>query len=275
MTDQYAVMGNPIGHSKSPAIHAAFAAQTGESLEYCAQLVELDGFAEAVSQFFASSGKGLNITVPFKEQAWQLVDKHTERAALAGAVNTLYRDDQGLLWGDNTDGIGLVNDLQVNQACMLQGKRVLILGAGGAVKGILLPFLSQQPAEVVIANRTVSKARALAEQFAQYGTVESAEFESLQGAFDVIVNGTSASLQGQLPPLPEQIVTDSTVCYDMMYGAELTAFNCWASELGAAKCIDGLGMLVEQAAEAFAVWRQVRPSTAQVIADMRAQLRVS
>jgi len=275
MADRYAVFGNPIKHSKSPRIHAAFARQTGEAVAYTAELVELGegDFEREVARFFDAGGKGLNITVPFKQNAWRMAEKRSPAAERAGAVNTLYRDDSGALCGDNTDGIGLVSDLQNNHGVGLGGKRVLMLGAGGAVRGVLEPFLSAGVAEIVIANRTVAKAQELARLFGDLGRLSACAFDEIEPrAFDVIVNGTSASLQGELPPLPDAVVGADTACYDMMYGAEPTPFCRWAVQRGAAKAIDGLGMLVEQAAESFRIWRGVKPETRAVIARVRAEL---
>lgn len=271
MTDatRYAVVGNPIGHSLSPAIHTRFAEQTGEAVRYERIEAPLEGFEVTVRAFFSEGGGGLNVTVPFKQQAWELAEEHTQRAAGAGAVNTLWQDARGRLHGDNTDGAGLVRDLVTNNGVQLDGARVLILGAGGAVRGVLTPLLEAGPQQVVIANRTLEKARGLCEHFADQGNLEASTFEALKGPFDVIINGTSASLQGELPPLADTLVGGSTVCYDMMYGSETTAFNAWAGERGAARTLDGLGMLVEQAAESFLQWRGVRPDTAPVIAALR------
>ncbi len=269
--DSYAVMGNPIAHSKSPAIHTLFADQTGQSLRYTANLVETDGFEKAVKDFFENGDLGLSITVPFKEEAWQLAKKRTSRAEKAGAVNTLWQDDQGLLHGDNTDGLGLVADLKENNGVNINGARILVLGAGGAVRGVLEPLLSEQPAELVIANRTLSKAEALVGLFPGEA-VSSSSFEDIEGRFDLIINGTAASLQGEMPPVPEHIVDNSTCCYDMMYGAEETVFNRWCRERGAKKTIDGLGMLVEQAAEQFSIWRGVRPDTRKVLDLLRNEI---
>lgn len=270
--DRYAVFGNPIGHSKSPLIHRLFAAQTGEPLSYDALLAPLDDFTGFARAFFAE-GLGANVTVPFKEEAFRLADELTARAARAGAVNTLKRLDDGRLLGDNTDGAGLVRDLTVNAGLALAGKRILLLGAGGAVRGVLEPLLAQQPAELVIANRTVEKAEALARLFADLGPVLASGFDWIDAPVDLIVNGTSASLAGELPPIsPSLIRPGHTVCYDMMYAKEPTAFNRWAAEHGAARTLDGLGMLVEQAAEAFFVWRGVRPDSAPVLAELRRML---
>ncbi|WP_419812426.1 shikimate dehydrogenase [Bacterioplanoides sp.] len=273
MTDLYAVMGNPIGHSKSPQIHTAFAKITDQNLLYSAILVPLDGFDAAVDDFFRRGGKGLNITVPFKENAWRYADAFSPRAQRAQAVNTLIRQDDGSVLADNTDGVGMVRDIMVNQQVTIAGKRVLVLGAGGAVRGVLQPLLEQSPAEVVIANRTVSKAEALAADFADLGCISGCGFAEVAGEFDLIINGTSASLAGELPPIPPTSITANTVSYDMMYGAETTVFNQWALDQGAAKVIDGLGMLVEQAAEAFRLWRDVLPQTAGVMAALREDRR--
>lgn len=271
MTEQarYAVVGNPIEHSLSPRIHTAFAAQTGESMRYERLLAPVDGFGPTIEDFFSGGGAGLNVTVPFKQQAWEMAVRHQPRAARAGAVNTLWRDARGDLVGDNTDGSGLVRDLCVNHGITLSQSRVLVLGAGGAVRGILEPFLAQQPFEVVIANRTLARAHELCELFGDSGAIAASTFEALSGPFDLIINGTSTSLQGDLPPLPEALVTATTVCYDMMYSQTETAFNAWARRQGAGQCLDGLGMLVEQAAESFRQWRGVRPDTDAVIAMLR------
>lgn len=270
--DRYGVFGNPIGHSKSPLIHRLFAEQTAQQLSYQALLAPLDAFDGYARGFFAE-GRGANVTVPFKEQAFALADSLTERARRAGAVNTLKKLDDGSLLGDNTDGAGLVRDLTVNAGIELRGKRILLLGAGGAVRGILEPFLAQQPQSLVIANRTVDKAEQLARQFADLGPVVASGFDWIDAPVDLIINGTSASLAGQLPPISASLIQPGhTCCYDMMYGAGPTAFNRWAAEQGAARTLDGLGMLVEQAVEAFHLWRGVRPDSAPVLAELRRQL---
>lgn len=266
--DSYAVMGNPVAHSKSPVIHTLFADQTGQNLRYTATRVETDSFQKAVEAFFENGDLGLSITLPFKEQAWQLAEKRTSRAEKAGAVNTLWQDEHGQLHADNTDGLGLVADLKDNNGVTIKGARVLILGAGGAVRGVLEPILSEQPAELVIANRTLSKAEALVELFPGE-SISSSSFENIEGRFDLVINGTAASLHGEMPPVPKHIVDNNTCCYDMMYGAEETVFNRWCREQGAEKTIDGLGMLVEQAAEQFAIWRGVRPDTRKVLDLLR------
>jgi shikimate dehydrogenase len=277
MTDRYAVMGNPIAHSKSPQIHAAFAVQTGQDIEYTRILVEPGELPAAVKQFRLEAGKGLNITVPFKNDAYALADRHTERAVRAGAVNTLRFNNDGTVDADNTDGIGLVRDLTKNNEINLQGKRLLILGAGGAVQGVLQPLLEQQPTEIVLANRTAKKAVSLALAFSTDGyPVRGGGFDELAGQqFDGIINGTAASLQGELPPLPDDVLKADGWVYDMMYGAKPTPFMLWGREHGAAKVLDGLGMLVEQAAESFTLWRGVRPSTAEVIASLRHELEAT
>lgn len=270
--DNYAVFGSPIRHSKSPRIHRLFADQTGQSLAYTAQEVSAERFESEVTQFFERGGKGLNCTVPLKELAWRFAGQKTERAESAKAVNTLALQPDGSILGDNTDGIGLVTDLTDNHAVTLAGKRLLLLGAGGAARGILRPLLERQPACLVIANRTAGKAVGLAAEFSGLGNISGCGFEELAGkAFDVILNATSASLSDELPPLPEGLLLPQGVCYDLAYGNEPTAFVRWGVDHGAAKSLDGLGMLVEQAAEAFYLWRGVRPETAPVIALLNAE----
>ncbi|GGO77452.1 shikimate dehydrogenase (NADP(+)) [Marinobacterium nitratireducens] len=271
--DRYAVFGNPIGHSKSPLIHRAFAQQTGQPLTYDAVLVPQEGFEIAVADFFDHGGKGLNITVPFKQQAWAAAQWRTPAAELAGAVNTLYRDAQGRLCGDNTDGVGMVRDIVENHGGMIRGKRVLVLGAGGAVRGVLQPLLEQRPETLVIANRTVARAEELACLFEHLGPVRGCGFDDLDGqVFDLVINGTAASLAGELPPLPSGLLENGAWCYDMMYAAESTPFCDWARAQGASVVLDGLGMLVEQAAESFAIWRGTRPETGTVARQVREAL---
>ncbi|MGZ8152433.1 MAG: shikimate dehydrogenase [Methylovulum sp.] len=270
--DRYAVFGCPIKHSKSPRIHRIFAEQTEQALDYDAQEVPAEQFAQAVTTFFAEGGKGLNCTVPLKELAWAYADKKTERAQLAKAVNTLALQADGTLLGDNTDGVGLVTDLMVNHAIPLMGLRVLILGAGGASRGIMAPILEQSPDSIVIANRTLDKAVNLAAEFQHKGPVAGCGFEHLQNRqFDLILNATSASLSDQLPPLPEGLLAANGVCYDLAYGNTPTAFVRWGRENRALKSLDGLGMLVEQAAQAFYIWRGVRPETRPVIELLNAE----
>ena len=268
--DQYCVFGNPIAHSKSPDIHAAFAAQTGQRIGYARRLAPLGGFADAVRQFIAEGGQGANVTLPFKLDACALADTLTARGRAAGAVNTLsFRD--GAIVGDNTDGAGLVADILRNAGVAIEGKRVLLLGAGGAARGALLPLLAQHPALVTIANRTPATAAALARQFsAAAGRAQllACEFGGLDTAFDIIINATSASLSRQMPPLAPAVFGASTLALDMMYGKEPTVFLEFAAAHGA-QVRDGLGMLVEQAAEAFFVWRGVRPETGALLAQMR------
>ncbi len=270
MTDHYAVMGNPVAHSKSPRIHALFARQTGEQLEYTAILVALDGFQAAVAGFLSSGGKGLNITVPFKEQAWQLAATRSMRAQHAGAVNTLVLHNDGNHHGDNTDGVGLVRDLCNNHGADLTGRRILLVGAGGAARGVTEPLLEKRPRLLVIANRTADKAVELARHFCALGHTEGCGLDDVEGqAFDLIINATAASLSGAVPALPDSVVTRNCWCYDMMYGAGPTVFMTWATQRGADRVMDGLGMLVEQAAESFYLWRGIRPDTAPVIATLR------
>ncbi len=270
--DHYAVMGNPIAHSKSPRIHRLFAEQTGEPVCYRAILVEPGKLPAAVADFVAEGGRGLNITVPFKQDAWQLVDRRSPRAERAGAVNTI-RIEPAELFGDNTDGVGLVRDLTDNLGLSLRDRRILLMGAGGAARGVLAPLLEQQPALVVIANRTAQRAVALAEAFADLGTVQGCGYEALgELRFDLLINATAASLQGDLPPLPDGLLAEGGAAYDMMYGARPTAFMQWAKWQGATTVADGLGMLVEQAAESFLVWRGVRPRTRPVIQRLREEL---
>ncbi|HBF93724.1 MAG TPA: shikimate dehydrogenase [Marinobacter adhaerens] len=270
--DLYAVVGNPISHSKSPRIHSLFASETGEPVEYTAIQAPLDDFAGTVRQFFERGGKGLNVTVPFKEDAWKLADRRTERAQNAGAANTLYLDDEGRLTADNTDGCGIVRDLVVNHGVVLGQARILVLGAGGAVRGVLGPILAEHPAAITIANRTVAKADALVNLFkpvAGETALSACGFEQPREPFDVIINGTSASLQGDLPPLSPEVLGEQTVVYDMMYSLQTTTFNQWALEQGAQIVHDGLGMLVEQAAESFRIWRGISPATRPVIEELR------
>ncbi|MCG6658560.1 shikimate dehydrogenase [Halomonas campisalis] len=270
MTDRYCVFGHPVGHSKSPAIHAAFAKQTGEDIDYTAIEAPLDDFVGAWRAFVAEGGRGANVTVPFKEEAFRLCDRLSERASRAGAVNTLILADDGTTHGDTTDGVGLVRDLK-RQGMSLAGARVLVLGAGGAVRGVLEPLLAESPASLVIANRTAAKAEALAADFRDLGKIRGGGFDDLAGPFDLVINGTSASLAGDLPPLPDDLFAEGATAYDMMYGAEPTVFLQWATERGA-HGVDGLGMLVEQAAESFFQWRGKRPDTAPVLEMLRCSL---
>jgi shikimate dehydrogenase len=266
MTDKYAVIGNPIRHSKSPLIHSEFARQTRQDLEYTAIEVPLNDLGHQLQQLRdLLKFKGLNITVPFKEQIGQFVTDKSERAERAGAINTLLFRDDGTVYGDNTDGVGLCRDLTDNHHIDLKGQRILLLGAGGAARGVIEPLLGYQPAELFIANRTASKACALADLFHDLGNTQAGGFDDLRPDFDVVINATAASLQGEVPPLPDNLLADNAACYDMMYSDTDTAFVTWAKQHNAAKAIDGLGMLVEQAAEAFWLWRGVRPDTQSVI----------
>lgn len=274
--DRYVVIGNPVAHSKSPYIHAAFAAQTAQPLEYQRLLAPLDGFATSVQTFRQQGGRGANVTVPFKLEACALASELTTRAAAAGAVNTLRFDGEKIL-GDNTDGIGLMTDIVQNAGVPLQGKRILLLGAGGAARGCILPLLEQMPAELVIANRTLSKAQELqqlAQRYLPQSAVSVGTFTDVGGHFDVIINATSASLHDDVPPLAGSLFDAGTLAYDLMYAAQPTAFLRFAAAQGA-QCRDGLGMLVEQAAEAFFLWRGVRPQTSAVLAELRQALNAS
>lgn len=272
--DRYAVFGNPIAHSKSPQIHTHFAEQTDQQMIYTAELAEVENFENRVREFVANNGKGLNITVPFKQQAWELATQRSPRADRAGAVNTIIVKQDGSYYGENTDGTGLVRDLTENHQISLKDKRILILGAGGAVRGVLEPILNKHPAEVLIANRTLSKALQLAVDFADLGKISGCGFDELEGeSFDIVINGTSASLHGDLPPLPNGLFNDNASAYDMMYAAHPTVFMEWAEQHGATKVLDGLGMLVEQAAEAFTLWRGGLPETKPVIDAIRASLK--
>ena len=273
--DRYAVFGNPVSHSRSPDIHATFARQTGEDLIYTRQYIELDNFVDSAQAFFADGGKGLNITLPFKTEAFDFADTLTERARRAGAVNTLTANADGTVLGDNTDGIGLVRDMLDNLNWKISGQRILVIGAGGAVRGILEPLLSLSPASLVIANRTLAKALQLAEGFADLGKVLGVGFGELEALspFDLVINGTSASLSGELPPLPENLVIENACAYDMMYAAEPTVFMQWMKQRGVNRLADGLGMLVEQAAESFYLWRGVRPTTSTLITELREDIQ--
>jgi shikimate dehydrogenase len=269
--DHYVVIGNPIEHSKSPAIHTQFALQTQQALRYERLLVALDGFDATIQNLVASGIRGANVTVPFKLDAFHIATDLTPRARAAGAVNTLKFEDNKII-GDNTDGVGLVRDIVVNAGISLQSRRILLLGAGGAARGVILPLLSELPAELVIANRTVQKAQDLLTQFHGHSVALSASsFDDLSGEFDVVINATSASLSDGLPNISSSLFNEKSFIYDMMYGAKPTNFMQWAAEKKAT-VRDGLGMLVEQAAESFELWRGVRPDTAPVYALLRSQL---
>jgi shikimate dehydrogenase len=266
MSDRYWVIGHPVAHSKSPAIHAAYARQTGQDIIYERCLAPLDAFAQTVDQLRKQGGKGANVTVPFKIDAFNLCDRLTERARAAGAVNTLVFDDD--MVGDNTDGAGLVNDIVLNAAFALAGKRILLLGAGGAARGVILPLLDQNPASIVIANRTVANAEAIVQAFARPELSACGFGFRPDAPFDLIINATSASLAAELPPVDPAVFGTNTLALDMMYGRDPTVFMSFAAKHGA-QVRDGLGMLVEQAAEAFALWRGVRPATGDVLKALR------
>ena len=267
MPDQYAVIGNPVDHSQSPLIHAAFARQTGEDLEYGRLLAPKDAFCASANDFRTRGGRGLNVTLPFKGAAFRYAAFLSERASAAQAVNTL-KFERGVIFGDNTDGAGLVNDLTQNLGRVLSGQRILLLGAGGAARGVIEPLLQQQPAQLTLANRTPDKAQRLARSFG--GALEAGDYAALAGRqFDVIVNATSASLAGELPPLPPGVFARGALAYYMMYGKAETPFLAFARSQGAARLADGLGMLVEQAVESFFVWRGLRPDGAAVLKQLR------
>ncbi|MFM7784350.1 MAG: shikimate dehydrogenase [Gammaproteobacteria bacterium] len=274
MSARYAVAGNPVAHSRSPFIHAAFARQTGQDIRYTRLLVPLGGFEPAARAFFAAGGKGLNVTVPFKRDAHALADRLTERAARAGAVNTLAEQD-GRLLGDNTDGAGLLRDIRVNLGWQIKDARVLLLGAGGAVQGVLGPLLAEGPRSIFIANRTAARAHELLALFpAEPRLAAGGLVDCPSGPFDVVINATSAGLGGELAAVPAGVIGATSHCYDMVYGNEPTAFLREATRRGAAAVADGLGMLVEQAAESFCLWRGVRPDTGHVIAQLRQGWRI-
>lgn len=274
--DRYAVFGNPIAHSKSPQIHTLFAEQTKQAIQYSAELAEAGRFDSTVKNFIDNGGKGLNITVPFKEDAWRYATRLSKRAQRAGAVNTLKIELDGSLSGETTDGTGLVCDLVTNHFIQIKNKDVLIIGAGGAVRGVLETLLAEQPASLLITNRTKQKATQLADIFSDLGTINGCGLDEInERNFDIVINGTSASLKGDLPPLPNSIFKKNSCSYDMMYAAQATPFMQWSTENGASQVFDGLGMLVEQAAESFFIWRDVRPETATVIQTIRQQLTQS
>lgn len=268
--DRYAVFGNPIKHSKSPAIHTMFAQQCSQHMVYRAVRVEPDGFARAAGKFFEDGGRGLNITVPFKRDAFEFADQLSERAARAGAVNTLTRTEDGTIAGDNTDGVGLLRDLTDNLGWTVHGMRILLIGAGGAARGVLEPLLRERPVSVVIVNRTGERAQRLAQEFADIGPLEGGGSELVADRqFDLIINASSAGLSGAAPDLGGAVLTERSCCYDMVYGSEPTPFMRWSAHHAAWAVADGLGMLVEQAAESFFIWRKVRPETGPVISQLR------
>lgn len=273
--DRYAVVGCPVAHSKSPFIHGMFAEQAGQTMSYEKLEIAPENFVTEVNEFFAQGGLGLNVTLPHKETAWEMVDWRAPNADRAGAVNTLYRMKDGRLAGDNTDGVGLVRDIEDNHGGILHGANVLILGAGGAVRGLLPRLLAAQPRSVSLVNRTVARAQALADIFADQLTITVLSYEELkqqEAAYDWIINGSSGGLKGEMPDLPPTLIAPTTACYDMVYAPGGTVFQRWADDHGARLALDGAGMLVEQAAEAFYLWRGVRPETAPVIQALRANL---
>jgi shikimate dehydrogenase len=274
MTDLYAVIGNPIGHTKSPLIHTLFAEAAGQNIAYVAIAGPPGGFAARVDRFRREGGRGLNVTLPFKLDAFAYATHVSERARLAGAVNAM-KFDGGSAEAENFDGVGLVNDIQRNLGYPLSGRRILVLGAGGAARGVIIPFLVEKPAALAVANRTPEKARALATQFSAHGEIAAMDYGALAGlpAFDLVVNATSASLSGDLPPVPEASFARGSLGYELAYSKGLTPFLRVARSAGAARLADGVGMLVEQAAEAFEWWRGVRPDTAPVIERLTIPLR--
>jgi len=274
MTDRYAVIGNPISQSKSPLIHASFARATHQDLEYGLVEGPLDGFAAAVREFQRAGGRGMNVTAPFKLQAFELADEKSQQAQLAGAANALKFEADGRILAENFDGIGLTNDIVRNLGAALAGQRVLVLGAGGAVRGLLLPFLAHTPAELVIANRDAGKAAQLAQQLAAHGKVRGGGYADIgAGRFDIVVNATSASLRAELPPVSPEVFAIDGLAYELAYGKGLTPFLRLAQNAGVKRLADGVGMLVEQAAEAFAWWRGVRPETRALIDQMTIPLQ--
>ncbi len=279
MPDQYAVFGNPIAHSQSPQIHTWFAQQTQQQLEYKAILAPVDDFEASATAFFAKGGKGANVTVPFKLDALVFADQLSPRARRAGAVNTLQKGKNGEVYGDNTDGIGLVRDLTNNLGFNLTGKKVLLLGAGGAARGVIEPLLNAGIAQLKIANRTPEKAQQLVQVFHVLETTipfTAGGWASLEGEqYDLVINATSSSLAGDLPPLPNGLLAQDSLAYDLMYSQQATPFMLWAQQQCAAQTADGLGMLVEQAAEAFFLWRQVRPETQSVLQRLKQRIQAA
>lgn len=269
--DQYGVVGHPVAHSLSPFIHAMFARQTGQSMSYRLFDFAPEELDQRIAAFFAGGGRGLNITLPYKIAAMAHAQELTPRAQHAGAVNTLAMRKDGTILGDNTDGVGLTQDLCVNQGVVVTRRRVLIIGAGGAVRGVLAPLLALEPEVVVIANRTADRAKALAAAFAQMGNVQGVGFRYVAGGpYDLVINATSASLTGEIPDVPVAVVGPQTFCYDMAYGKGDTAFVRWTLELGCRAAVSGWGMLVEQAAESFRLWRGARPLTRPVLSALTA-----
>ena len=269
--DRYAVVGNPVAHSLSPQIHASFAEQMQQQMSYEAIELAIDKFPLEILELQRQGLKGANVTVPFKQQAWEICSHRSPRAEQAGAVNTLSFLDNGEIRGDNTDGTGLTRDLQDNHKVIIPNRKILILGAGGAVRGVLAPLLALEPQSILIANRTLKKAEKLAAKFSAIGPISNCGYDDLGAEkFDLVINATAAGLSNQVPPVNEAVIGNRTICYDMMYQLEgPTAFVAWAQNQGAVGVFDGLGMLVEQAAESFYIWRGVRVSTAEVISNLR------
>lgn len=268
MTDLYAVIGNPVAHSKSPFIHSQFARQTNQSLHYGTILAPIDGFIEAVDHFKSEGGNGLNVTVPFKLEAYQLASQLSQRAQRAQAVNLL-KFKNNTIFGDNTDGVGLVRDISINLGFTIKGKRILLMGAGGAARGVILPLLNEKPLSLTIANRTLEKAIALEQIFSSDGKLKGVTYAELAGhQFDLVINATSSSLQDALPPLPARLFATGALAYDMVYGKK-TPFLNFAEQEGAQHLADGIGMLVEQAAESFFIWRNIRPQTSEIIDQLK------
>ncbi len=274
MSNRYAVIGSPINHSLSPRIHALFAEQTNQTIEYTATEVLADNFFHQINYFAKQDFHGLNVTLPLKGLAWEMADHCEPTANRAKAVNTIRFEKDGRRSGFNTDGVGLLRDLGENHNIDLQGLRILLLGAGGAVRGVLAPLLYEKPECIVIANRTAAKAQKLAKEFRDLGKVQGGGYELLvDHQFDMIINGTAASLTGEVPPLPDGLLSNEAVTYDMLYSAEPTSFMQWGVKQGASRNYDGLGMLVEQAAESFSLWRSVRPDSQSTIETIRNQLK--
>jgi len=269
----YGLVGHPVAHSRSPLIHRLFAEQSGQHIDYVLIDVAPGYFQHEVRVFRDRGGSGLNVTLPYKGEAFEFASRLSDRAQTARAVNTLAWQDDGTLFGDNTDGAGLVTDLLQNLDFQPAGRRILLMGAGGAARGAITPLLETKPAKLVIANRTVDRAAALAAEFAQAGPVEACCYDALDDRFDLVVNATSASLAQQVPPLPAATIGTDSLCYDMYYAAGPTAFLRWAAENGCTRLADGTGMLVEQAAETFRLWRGNRPDTAPVLDEIRRLLR--
>jgi len=271
--DLYGVVGNPIKHSLSPTIFKMFAEKTKQPLLYQKILAPIDQFTQTIEDFRHKGGKGLNVTLPFKEQAFRIAQRHNDAARLAQSANTLKFTAQGDIFAANTDGIGLIRDIENNHHCNIEGKRVLLIGAGGAAAGVIAPLLSRSPKQLHLANRTIEKAVTLAKRFEQLGEITTSGFDDLKGeSFDLIINASSASLYGEMIPLPPDILSDQCTCYDMVYLPEPTVFLQWAKKNGAHKSIDGLGMLVEQAAESFYIWRGSHPETQAIIDKLRRSL---